>query len=61
VAEFCGLMQSGHPQFETSRSAPVFFRGWAMTILISDHPVCSRSVPNVEYAFSLFVSLRPSP
>jgi hypothetical protein len=23
VAESCGLMQSGHPQFETPRSAPV--------------------------------------
>jgi hypothetical protein len=23
VAEFCGLVQSGHPQFETPRSAPL--------------------------------------
>jgi hypothetical protein len=41
VAEFCGLAQHGHPQFETPRSAPVaqaflpvFFRGWAMAIFI---------------------------
>ena len=43
VAEFRGLMQPGHPRFETPRSAlvaqvflPVFFRGWAMAISISD-------------------------
>ena len=41
VAEFRGLMQFGHPRFETPRSAlvpqaflPVFFRGWAVAISI---------------------------
>ena len=32
VAESCGLMQSGHPQFETLRSVPLKKGDWAMTI-----------------------------
>jgi hypothetical protein len=44
VAEFRGLMQQGHPRFETLRSAPCstgvpacVSGGWAMAISISDN------------------------
>ena len=53
VAEFRGLMQHGHPRFETPRSAPVpqaflpvFFRGWAMAIsVVSDTPAVAEVCP----------------
>ena len=51
MAEFRGLMQHGHPRFETPRSAlvaqaflPVFFRGWAVAIFQLFHSSRGRSV-----------------
>src|SRR6266853_6334409 len=57
VAEFRGLMQHGHPRFETPRSAPVpqaflpvFFWGWAMAIsVVSDTPAAAEVCPNGSF------------